>query len=83
MSLPFSASSRCHYAGTDGRGQVTTAAMSSAWQQADGFIRYVVAGDDTFNTISLNVASGSGLASRFGVISSLEPNISDISAFMN
>jgi feruloyl esterase len=60
-----------------------TGAMSSAWSQADGFIRYVVVGNPGFNALNMDIGTASGLASRFGAVSALDGNISDISPFMN
>lgn len=62
---------------------VPTAAMSSAWQQADGFLRYVVLGDEGFNPLTLDIGSGDGVASRIGAVSALDANISDLSPFKN
>lgn len=60
-----------------------SAAMSSAWQQADGFIRYVVLGDPGFDALTMNLQTADGLASRFELASALDADIADISPFMN
>ncbi|SDF90939.1 feruloyl esterase [Lentzea fradiae] len=48
---------------------------------ADGVLRHMIAGDPGFNTLTMDLASGSGLASRIEAHSSLFSNITDLSPF--
>ena len=58
-----------------------TGAMASAWSQSDSWVRYSILGDPGFNSLLLDIGTGSGFASRFVAVSALDSNIMDISAF--
>jgi feruloyl esterase len=50
---------------------------------ADGVVRHMIARDPDFNTLTMDVASGSGLASRIEAHSALFSNTTDLSPFRN
>jgi feruloyl esterase len=50
---------------------------------ADGVIRHMIVGDPSFNTLAMDITSGSGMASNIEAHSALFSNITDLSAFMN
>jgi feruloyl esterase len=49
---------------------------------ADGVIRHMIAGDPDFNTLAMDITSGSGMASRIEAHSALFSNITDLSPLM-
>ncbi len=50
---------------------------------ADGVIRHMIAGDPNFNPLTMDITSGSGMASRIEAHSALFSNITDLSPFLN
>jgi feruloyl esterase len=50
---------------------------------ADGVIRHMIVGDPSFNTLAMDITSGSGMASAIEAHSALFSNITDLSAFLN
>jgi feruloyl esterase len=53
------------------------------WSLADGVIRHMIVGDPSFNTLAMDLASGSGMAANIEAHSALFSNITDLSAFLN
>jgi feruloyl esterase len=58
-----------------------TPQMALGVSLADGVIRHMIVGDPNFNTLAMDVASGSGMASRIEAHSGLFSNITDLSPF--
>ncbi|WP_043626750.1 tannase/feruloyl esterase family alpha/beta hydrolase [Nonomuraea candida] len=50
---------------------------------ADGVIRHMIVGDPNFNTLTMDMTSGSGMASRIAAHSALFSNVTDLSGFLN
>ncbi|MBB5960290.1 feruloyl esterase [Saccharothrix tamanrassetensis] len=50
---------------------------------ADGVIRHMIVGDPDFNTLTMDITSGGGMASRIEAHSALFSNTTDLSRFMN
>jgi feruloyl esterase len=60
-----------------------TPQTSTGWSLADGVIRYQVVGDPSFNTLALDLTSGSGMAANIEAHSALFANVTDLSDFMD
>jgi feruloyl esterase len=60
-----------------------TSQMSSGALLADGVVRHMVVGDPEFNSLTLDVTSGSGMASYLEAHSALFSNVTDLSPFLD
>lgn len=60
-----------------------TPQMALGLSLADGVIRHMIVGDPNFNTLAMDVAGGSGMASRIEAHSGLFSNITDLSPFQD
>jgi hypothetical protein len=49
---------------------------------ADGVIRHMIVGDSNFNTLAMDITSGSGMASHIEAHSALFSNVTDLSPFL-
>ena len=60
-----------------------TPQMALGVSLADGIIRHMIAGEPDFDTLAMDITSGSGIASRVAAHSGLFSNITDLSPFLN
>jgi feruloyl esterase len=60
-----------------------TPQMSMGVSLADGVFRHMIVGDPNFNILTMDIASGGGMASRIEAHSGLFSNVTDLSPFLN
>ena len=58
-----------------------TSSMLAGLQYADSFVRYAIAGDPAFNTLSIDASNAGALASRFSAFSALDDSDRNLTPF--